>query len=56
LVDGKHIKILPDRIARRKSVATCESKQGIKARRMPIMGVAFLGELIRLRVKDTPRS
>jgi hypothetical protein len=54
-VDGKHIKILLDRIARRKSVATCESKQGIKASKVLILGVVLRkSELIKPRVEDTP--
>lgn len=38
-------------------MATCESKQGIKAGKMLNLGVAFReGELIKLRVENTPRS
>jgi hypothetical protein len=38
-------------------VATCESKQGIKAGKALILGVAFIeSKLIRTRVEKTPRS
>ena len=38
-------------------MATCESKQGIKAGKALILGVAFIeSKLIRTRVENTPRS